>query len=69
MPPQSAFTLGVPILGICYGQQVMMQDLGGHVEGERGHGTAEFGRAYVTPDRPRLDLLDGWFPTAASRSG
>ena len=41
------FDLGVPILGICYGQQVMMQELGGLVES--GHGTAEFGRAYVTP--------------------
>ena len=24
MPPQSVFELGVPILGICYGQQVMI---------------------------------------------
>jgi GMP synthase (glutamine-hydrolysing) len=39
------FELGVPILGICYGQQVMMQMLGGEVV--RGEGTAEFGRAYV----------------------
>ena len=39
------FDLGVPVLGICYGQQAMMQMLGGRVE--RGHGTAEFGRAYV----------------------
>ena len=28
-PPQSVFALGVPILGICYGQQVIMQMLGG----------------------------------------
>jgi GMP synthase (glutamine-hydrolysing) len=49
MPPKSVFDMGVPILGICYGQQVMMHCLGGHVE--RGHGTAEFGRAYVTPPR------------------
>jgi len=60
-PPASVFDLGVPILGICYGQQVMMQELGGRVE--RGHGTAEFGRAYVTPTRRKLDLLDGWFLT------
>ncbi len=59
MPPASVFTLGVPILGICYGQQVMMHILGGRVE--RGHGTAEFGRAYVTPAGGALDLLDGWF--------
>jgi GMP synthase (glutamine-hydrolysing) len=63
-PPQSAYTLGVPILGICYGQQAMMQDLGGLVEGGKitgGGGTAEFGRAWVTPAGRRLDLLDGWF--------
>ncbi len=59
MPPRSVFDLGVPILGICYGQQVMMHCLGGKVE--RGHGTAEFGRAYVTPSGAPLDLLDGWF--------
>ncbi|MDJ0993921.1 MAG: glutamine-hydrolyzing GMP synthase [Dinoroseobacter sp.] len=58
-PPGSVFDRGVPILGICYGQQVMMQMLGGRVE--RGHGTAEFGRAYVTPQDRRIDLLNGWF--------
>ena len=59
MPPAGIFDLGVPILGICYGQQVMMHLLGGKVE--RGHGTAEFGRAYVTPKDAKLPLLDGWF--------
>ena len=59
-PPEEVFELGVPILGICYGQQVMMQMLGGRVE--RGEGTAEFGRAFVTP-ATELDLLDGWFLT------
>ncbi|SHK81295.1 GMP synthase (glutamine-hydrolyzing) [Roseovarius marisflavi] len=58
-PPASVFDLGVPILGICYGQQVMMQMLGGKVE--RGDGTAEFGRAYVTPTEDRIPLLNGWF--------
>ena len=59
MPPASVFTLGVPILGICYGQQVMMHCLGGKVE--RGHGTAEFGRAFVTPTDAKLPMLAGWF--------
>src|SRR6056297_946559 len=58
-PPQEVFELGVPVLGICYGQQVMMQMLGGQVE--RGDTTAEFGRAYVTPTNERIDLLKGWF--------
>jgi GMP synthase (glutamine-hydrolysing) len=65
-PPQSAYTLGVPILGICYGQQVMMQDLGGLVEAGQSH-TAEFGRAYVTPGATRIDLLNGWFMDGSGR--
>ena len=57
--PQEIFDYGVPILGICYGQQVMMHQLGGKVES--GHGTAEFGRAYVKPSVASLPLLQGWF--------
>ena len=34
--PQQVFDSGLPILGICYGQQTMMQQLGGRVES--GHG-------------------------------
>ena len=55
---EAAFNMGVPILGICYGQQVMMHQLGGRVES--GHGTAEFGRAYVT-QKGSLNILNGWF--------
>lgn len=58
-PPASVFELNVPVLGICYGQQVMMHCLGGKVES--GHGTAEFGRAFVTPTKDDLPLLAGWF--------
>ncbi len=42
--PKECFELGVPILGICYGQQTLITQLGGVVEG--GH-AAEFGRADV----------------------
>ena len=65
MPPRSVFDLGVPILGICYGQQVMMHCLGGKVE--RGHGTAEFGRAFVAPTTEKLEILQGWFETDQDR--
>ncbi|SFR04581.1 glutamine-hydrolyzing GMP synthase [Poseidonocella sedimentorum] len=61
--PQEVYDYGVPILGICYGQQVMMEQLGGLVVGGKisgGGGTAEFGRAFVQREG-QLDLLDGWF--------
>jgi len=58
--PQSLFEMGIPVLGICYGQQTMMTQLGGKVTS--GHGTAEFGRAYVT-QQGELPLLEGWFAT------
>jgi GMP synthase (glutamine-hydrolysing) len=61
--PDSLWEMGIPVLGICYGQQTMMQQLGGLVEGGKisgGGGTAEFGRAKVT-SAGTLDLLDGWF--------
>ena len=57
-PPSEVWSLGVPVLGICYGQQVMMQMLGGRVE--RGDGTAEFGRAYVEKTAD-LALTREWF--------
>ncbi|WP_028028991.1 glutamine-hydrolyzing GMP synthase [Gemmobacter nectariphilus] len=57
--PESLWTFGVPVLGICYGQQTMMTQLGGLVES--GHGTAEFGRAFVTPANGDLPILNGWF--------
>ena len=67
--PTGIFDYGVPILGICYGQQVMMQQLGGLVEGGKitgGGGTAEFGRAYVEA-KGELDLLKGWFDGGAEQ--
>lgn len=52
--PQAVFDAGVPVLGICYGQQVMTQQLGGTVE--KGH-TGEFGEAYIEVAE-RCDLFD-----------
>ena len=42
--PEAVFTLGIPVLGICYGMQAMAHQLGGKVEG--GH-KREFGHAVV----------------------
>ncbi|MCV0368973.1 glutamine-hydrolyzing GMP synthase [Filomicrobium sp.] len=42
--PDWVWTCGLPVLGICYGEQTMVAQLGGGVEG--GH-TREFGRAEI----------------------
>jgi len=44
LAPKSIYDAGVPVLGICYGEQAMAAQLGGKVEG--GH-HREFGRAEV----------------------
>lgn len=42
--PANLLGMGVPILGICYGEQILCQTLGGKVE---SHTHREFGRAFV----------------------
>ena len=42
--PESVFRMGVPVLGICYGQQALCAQLGGEVEASDHQ---EFGRAFV----------------------
>ncbi len=41
--------LGVPVLGICYGMQLLARELGGRVEGAE---VGEFGRSRLTVRRP-----------------
>ena len=58
---KAVFAAGVPVLGICYGQQTMVEQLGGRVEA--GH-SREFGRATVEVVG-RCALFDGtWGPGA-----
>ena len=42
--PEAVFEMGVPVLGICYGQQTMVNQLGGKVEAPDHR---EFGRAEI----------------------
>ncbi len=53
--PRELLDLGVPVLGICYGMQWMMQALGGDV---RGADEREFGRTTVEVRRAR-ELFEG----------
>ncbi|MBE7636982.1 glutamine-hydrolyzing GMP synthase [Sneathiella sp. P13V-1] len=55
--PEKVFSLGVPVLGICYGQQTMCAQLGGTVEAPDHR---EFGRAMldVLEDSP---LFEGFW--------
>lgn len=57
--PQLIFASGVPVLGICYGQMTMAEQLGGTVEG--GH-HREFGRADVEVKAPSKLFEDVWSP-------
>ena len=54
LAPKELFDAGVPVLGICYGEQAMAHQLGGEVEA--GH-HREFGRAevLVTEDTPLFE--------------
>jgi GMP synthase (glutamine-hydrolysing) len=52
---ERVFETGVPVLGICYGQQLMAQALGGEVART---GVAEFGRTVFDLDRPGSVLFD-----------
>jgi GMP synthase (glutamine-hydrolysing) len=45
------YDLGVPVLGICYGMQLMAQDLGGRVEPT---GVSEFGRTEIRAEEGEL---------------
>src|SRR5712671_879942 len=57
--PPAMYAAGVPVLGICYGEQAMAQQLGGTVEG--GH-HREFGRAELLVKTDSA-LFDGvWKP-------
>ena len=56
--PNRVFSLGVPILGICYGQQTMVAQLGGRVE---PHHKREFGRAEIEVSG-QSPLLEGVWP-------
>ncbi|ACK71285.1 GMP synthase, large subunit [Gloeothece citriformis PCC 7424] len=50
---QEIWDLGIPILGVCYGMQLMVQQLGGKVERAK---RAEYGKASLHIDDP-TDLL------------
>ena len=53
--PQAVFERGIPVLGICYGQMTMVEQLGGTIEAPDHR---EFGRAFVDVQRT-CPLFDG----------
>lgn len=50
------FKLGIPILGICYGMQLMTQEFGGVVEGAA---KKEYGQAFIDVQNPKSGLFNG----------
>lgn len=59
------FTLGIPVLGICYGMHLMCHVLGGEVA---PGGTGEYGCVTVTPEEPLSTLFNGAQPFTALMS-
>ena len=57
LPPASLYQAGLPMLGICYGEQAMAHQLGGKVEA--GH-HGEFGRAEIQVTAPCIMFDDVW---------
>ncbi len=55
LAPAAIYDAGLPVLGICYGEQAMAAQLGGEVEG--GH-HREFGRAEIEIQKPSA-LFEG----------
>ena len=59
MADEGVFNLGVPVLGICYGEQTIVKQMGGDVEPSDHR---EFGRAFVHIKR-QSPLIEGvWGP-------
>ena len=59
--PQEVFEAGVPVLGICYGQMTLCEQLGGTVEQSEHR---EFGRAMVDVLEPCALFRGVWAPGA-----
>ena len=56
LPPVEIYDMGIPILGICYGQQAMAHQLGGKVVAGRSENESggEFGRVDMEVSEPAL---------------
>src|SRR5258708_3330011 len=57
LAPMAIYEAGIPVLGICYGEQAMAHQLGGKVEG--GH-HREFGRAEIEVTEDSALFEDVW---------
>ena len=55
--PDYVLDSGLPVLGICYGMQLLSHRLGGRVAGSSRH---EYGRATLVVDEPDDPLFAGW---------
>ena len=59
---QELFSLGIPLLGICYGAQILAYQLGGKVSSAP---KSEYGKTETTVD-PSKPLFKGWSETSVA---
>lgn len=64
-PDERVFELGVPILGICYGCQLLAHHLGGQVVEAKSDSSAEYGKTTTYFDTT-CDIFDGVEPCGIS---
>ena len=66
--PEAVFELGVPVLGICYGEQTMCAQLGGRSSSRRT-GASTAGPMHRSPTAPRRCSTASWRRASRRRSG
>lgn len=65
--PEAVFTLNVPLLGICYGMQAMVHQLGGDVQARASHSEFGYAQVAITGESTLFSGLDDHHSASAAQ--